>query len=271
MRKTFTLFSIALSAFAFGQSFSLYKTNPSQTAISLTVTNGSSVSETTGANGQTKETFKFVNTSASATTTLGIIRTVIYQNPLLVLNGSTVTPTTYFCFGNTCFPSNTSSVTSADYTILGPAGSTVSPFDNSKDNSQPFITYLDEGSSVGKYFVRYKVYNVADANDTLSFIVKYNEFLSVNEIGSVIESASDVYPNPTSSSASISLILKQESTIKLKVYNSVGALVMSTNDQKYPQGKNKLSVDCSNLNAGIYFVNIDANGTKLTKRLVINK
>jgi hypothetical protein len=269
MKKIFTLISLAVSSLMFGQSFSLYKTNNSQTAITGTITNGYYLSEATSANAQAKGTFKIVNNSA-ATTSLNIIRTIVYQNPMLILDGSSNTPNTYFCFGNTCFPSNVSTATSFDYTILGPSGSTSAPFDNSKDNNQPFLPYLEEGAVVGKYFVRYKIFNVNNPNDTLSFTYLYNDFAGVNEAASALETVSDVYPSPSANVAHINVTLTHESPVKIQVYNSLGVLVQNGNEQKL-SGKNKLTIDCTNLSAGLYFVSVASGESKITKRLIVNK
>jgi hypothetical protein len=269
MKKIFTLISITVSSFVFGQSFSLYKTNNSQTTITGTITNGYNLSDATSANGQTKGTFRLVNNSTT-TTSLNIVRTIVFQNPMLVLDGSTTTPNTYFCFGNTCFPSNVSTANSFDYTILGPSGSTSAPFDNSTANAQPFMPYLEEGATMGKYFVRYKIFNVNNPNDTLSFTYKYNEFLSVNENATVIETISDIHPNPASNVANLTVLLNKESAVKIQVHNSLGGLVYNSAEQKL-NGKNKLNIDCNTYSAGLYFVTVTAGETKITKKLIVNK
>lgn len=251
-------------------SFGIHKTNNFQPLANGIVKNGSVISENTLVNSQTNDTLRIINYSTS-TVTLNVKRSVTYQNPLLTLNGNTTTPTSHFCFGNACFPSNIDSATSINYTILGPYSTTITPLDNSTANSQPFITYLDEGAAIGKYFVKYKVFNVADPNDSLTFTVKYNEFSGVNEIAGLIENSSDVYPNPTNNNAFVTITLKQEGVVRTQIFNSLGALVINNTDQKFPQGKNKISVDCSALNQGIYFMCIDAGGSKITKRLVIHK
>ena len=110
-----------------------------------------------------------------------------------------------------------------------------------------------------------------NANDTLTFTVKYNEFLSVAENNSIIESASDVFPNPSNSTAYIALNMNQENQVKVQVYNTLGALVINNQEQKLSQGKNKIAIDCANLTSGLYFVSVTAGSSKVTKRLVINK
>ena len=269
MKKIFTLLSVALSPLMFAQSFSVYQTNNSQTIISNTITNGYNLEDVTTASSQSKATFKIVNNSASSLT-LSIIRTVEFQNPTMFLDGSTNVPTTYFCFGNTCFPSNVATVTSFDYTILGPAGATSSPFDNSKDNGQPFIVYLDEAGSLGKYFVRYRIYNVNNSSDEISFLYIYNDFAGIKENVKAIQDVGNVNPNPVNNLAQVSFNLNEEASVKIQVYNSLGAIVYSGADHG-SAGKNKLNIDCSNYSSGLYFVAISSADTKITRKFVVNK
>lgn len=279
MKKIFTLISFALTTIAIGQTFSAYKMNNTQTSTVATLSNGYILNESTTATTNTVSPnitatkIKIVN-NAATTVTLGVIRTVYYHSPALKLDGLGSFPDSYFCFGYSCFGSDINTAPSTDYTILLGSGltSTVFPYaDNSKDNGQPFLLDLVEGTSLGKYFIKYKLYNVNNANDTLTFTVKYNEFLSVTENNSIIESASDVFPNPSSTTANIILNLNQENQVKVQVYNSLGALVINNQEQKLSQGKNKIAIDCANLTSGLYFVSVTAGSSKVTKRLVINK
>ncbi len=294
MKKFFTILSLAIVTTAFAQlpTFTVYKTNNAGVSTA-TLLNGSSLLETTAptstaSSGLLQTKLKIVNFSTT-TNTYNVIRSFVFENPIFDLT-QTTNPYTYFCFGNTCFPASVSVPTSFDYTILGPAGTNTATccngtnttccsatFDNSSENGTPFIVYLQEAAAMGKYHVKYKVYNVNNANDTVTFTIKYNDGLSVpnllgvNNIANVLESVSEVYPNPTNTNASLAISLKQENDVKVQVYNSLGALVYTSPNQKYAQGKHKLTVDCNNYNSGLYIVTVTAGDSKITKRLVINK
>jgi hypothetical protein len=427
MKKIFTLFLVSLTFGISAQSFSAYQTNNAQTINTATLTNGSYIvdntSVTTNTASPTLSTFKvkLVNNSAS-TLTLSVIRRVIYQSPALQLDGLGNIPDTYFCFGFQCFPSNVSSPGPADYCVLGPSGSTSSPYDNSKDNGTPFVIDLAEGLTKGKYYVNYTVFDINNLNDSICFTVKYNPFPSleawtvdaagtstivtlqngtavthttspsattevkvkfknidptstytysvirkdvvlnsvtstttdakahfcfgdlgscydentfepssdfttlgpggetspakqhlfteldeataigysevyyklfnmatgkmgadtlsftfkynsltgINENKGIIENISNVYPSPSTGYAAITVVLTDEVPVKVQVFNSLGALVYSGAEQQL-NGKNKLSIDCSTLNSGLYFITVNAGNAKITKRLVVNK
>lgn len=275
MKKIFTLILSGTSALFFAQNIAVFGIGNSGCGSTSTITNGAVVSIATTAStllsnpNITVKKFNAQNLTAS-TVTLSVTRYVYYQSPALKLDGVGPAPDTYFCFGS-CFPSNVNSPTSSDWQVLGPVGTTLTPFDNTCANTSIFTVDLAEGLTIGKYFVRYKIFNVNAPNDSLSFTVKYNEFLSVNENTALIESASDVYPNPTNNHAYVNLNLNSESPVKVQVYNSLGSLVYNGAEQKLAAGKNKVGVDCGNLNSGLYFMSLTAGNSKITKRFIIDK
>lgn len=267
MKKIFTLLSIiALSAFTVkAQSFALYKVNQTGTAITGTVNTNDVMSFTTTANSQEKIRLRITNLSSTNTHTYNVIRTILFNNPPLVVSGASVSPQTYMCVGTTCYDNSVATQTLvADMTVLPPSS-------NSDVEGMPFVIYLEEASSLGQYDVRYKVFNQVTAGDTITFTMRYNSYLSVSENKSVIESASDVFPNPANTNAFVNVTLKNEGAVKVQIYNSLGALVYSGNEQKFAPGKHKVNFDCGSLNSGIYFVTLNAGESKITKRMVINK
>ena len=269
MKKISTCLMAMAFGFSFAQStFNLYL----GTTTNVPITNGSVISTTTIANSENIDRIKIKNMSAG-THTYNLIRTIGYNVPMLNTTGTTVTPVTYFCYGNSCFVGNTNTVGPFDYIILLPAGqtSTVFPYaDNNDDNFQLFKIYLDEGNSLGKYYVNYKIFEVNNPNDTASFTIKYNELLNVNSQPGAFESISDVFPNPVNSNATININLRYAADVKITIFNSLGSSVYS-GTQKCPAGKNKLPLDCGALNTGLYFININTGDSKITRRFIVNK
>jgi hypothetical protein len=274
MKKTFTLFSFLLTFGLAAQNYSAFLTDNTQTPKTQTLVTGSIISigtaVTTNTNSPKKtEFFVLIENKSASTVTLNVSRRIVYNNPPLKLDGLGSIPDTYFCFGYNCFQSNVSQPGSGDYCILGPMGSTVTP-DNSRDNGTPFVIDLAENTTLGKYFVNYKIFDVSNPSDSISFEVRYNEFLSVQENNKVISSVGNVYPNPSTGLANFDVVLNQDSPVKIEVYNSIGSLVYKNSEQRLI-GKNKLSVDCSNFNSGLYFVTLTSGDSKVTKRLTVTK
>ncbi|MBK7666478.1 MAG: T9SS type A sorting domain-containing protein [Sphingobacteriaceae bacterium] len=190
------------------------------------------------------------------TNTYSVIRTDVVLNSGAAAN---------FCFGDlgTCYASF---VYEADeFSVLAPGGAVVP--------GKQLVTDLVEGSSIGYSEIYYKLFNVATgktSSDTLSFTIKYNQLLSVNENATVLESVSNIYPNPSTNNANINVVLTDEAPVKIQVFNSLGSLVYNSTEQNL-NGKNKLAVDCSNFHSGLYFITVTAGNSKVTKRLVVNK
>jgi len=271
MKKIFTLSFLSLCATISAQTFSMYKLN-NVGVVTQTITNGGNVSEVTAISGVTNTKIKIKN-NAATTQTFSVLRTVVYNNPSFFLDNSASTPNTYFCFGYTCFGSGTSSPSSADFTILAASGQTSTSFpqsDNSTDNGQPFSVYVEEGSTLGDYIVKYKVFNVANANDTLSFTITYNNPVGIKTHASNNEKISAVYPNPASNYATISLTSEISQAATLLVYNSLGMLV-KTSKVNLMNGNNNVTFSTEDLASGVYNVIINTGKLSQTKKLTVSR
>jgi len=244
MKKIFTVLCLAVTAGTFAQTFGCYRTNLSN-VVTQTITNGGSFNQvtiagTTAHPSAAVEDKVLLKNLTSATHTYNVTRSIVLQTPSLILDNSSNTPNTYFCFGNNCFGSALNTPDAANYTPLNAQGQTSNGFyDNNTANGQPFVIYFNEGTTQGQYIVRYRVYNVSDPNDTLSFTVNYN----VQSVGIKTQSAaasdlvSEIYPNPAGSSSKIYFTLNKDENLKFQIYNSLGGLVYSASQQKFAAGK----------------------------------
>jgi len=89
------------------------------------------------------------------------------------------------------------------------------------------------------------------------------EFLSSNAYESILPRIITIFPNPTSSSLSISMGI--ESAIRYGLINSTGQSVKSGNFQKTTQ------LDVSDLPNGIYFLQLQGEGVRETRKVVISR
>jgi hypothetical protein len=271
MKKIIILFAISISVTVSAQSFSLYRTNTSYVPTA-TVTNGSFVYEPTSPSSLVVTKFRIKN-NAAVTQTFNVTRTIVAQTPALDMNAVPAAQTTYFCFGNNCFTPAVSTPGTGDYTILLASGQTSTTFptaDNTFDNNQPFSTYLEEGTSTGSYVVRYKVFNVASANDTLAFFIGYNQPAGLKYNAGISDISLTLFPNPANQEATIFVSATDNSDVKLSITNSTGQLVYEK-QQKLILGDNTINLDCKNFAAGIYFVMLGSDKNTQTKKLVITK
>ena len=88
-----------------------------------------------------------------------------------------------------------------------------------------------------------------------------------NKIGSV-----SLYPNPTADNTTLIIDNYNVESINVLVYDITGKLVMSPiQNQSLLVGKNKFTINTSDLNNGIYFVTLITNKGKETVKLIVNK
>jgi hypothetical protein len=270
MKKIYTIFSLTLTFIASAQSFSLYKTaNGNNTH---TLTNGVIVDEVTSINNITETKIKIINNAAS-TVTLNVIRTILSSSPAFINDNSSSTPNTYFCFGKNCFGSSTSTADPDNYTVLlasGQSSATSPPMsDNSSTSNQPFNIYLEEGVVMGDYAVRYKVFNIVNANDTIEFNIKYNNGqVGITEI-SKAEASLKAFPNPAGSFVNLSVENSNEEVVSVLVYNALGAVVKSISMPK--NTSHAVQIPTSDLANGLYeFVVRTKQSVQQTKVLIAN-
>lgn len=79
-----------------------------------------------------------------------------------------------------------------------------------------------------------------------------------------------VYPNPANEVANISLSLNETANVSINVVNTLGQTVYTDNLGNV-NGEQNVQVNTSDLEEGIYLVNISVNGTMVTKRISVIK
>ena len=123
-----------------------------------------------------------------------------------------------------------------------------------------FKLNLTVGMNYGQGKIEIYVYDSNDFNrgDTISWDITWTEqFASTTDLS---KTAFSFFPNPASDILNISLA----GAINGNVYNNIGQSVMSF------EGMDKIKVDVSDLNPGIYFVKTqDKAGLVYSKKLII--
>ena len=87
--------------------------------------------------------------------------------------------------------------------------------------------------------------------------------ISVNQLASTIS----LYPNPATNKVNIAVNDNAYDSIRIQVVNSLGQRLQST--ESNGQSTNNFSLDVSNLATGLYFINIEADGVKISKKLLV--
>jgi hypothetical protein len=83
-----------------------------------------------------------------------------------------------------------------------------------------------------------------------------------------LDEAIKIYPNPANDQTNIQLNLKQESTITLRLLDASGK-ELSNRSYNQLSGLWSVNLDTNNLNSGLYFVELEVDGRKIAKRLII--
>lgn len=98
----------------------------------------------------------------------------------------------------------------------------------------------------------------------------FDPTVSINE-EAINESNLVLYPNPASNSANLEYNLTNKSDVEINVVDITGKSVYSEKINSQNSGSQKLNLNTSDYNEGVYFVTLITNGTKTTKKLVIKK
>ena len=92
--------------------------------------------------------------------------------------------------------------------------------------------------------------------------------ISVDE--HLLSNSLNLYPNPVRNGQSVlSFDLDKAATAKVEVLNNLGQTIAQVYQGQLSSGVNKFEINTANLSAGVYFVNILLNDTKVTKKLIV--
>jgi hypothetical protein len=121
-------------------------------------------------------------------------------------------------------------------------------------------------SADGYYTVTLIAYS-ACGNDTILQSIGAGA-LGVEQQSSNI-SGIDIYPNPFSNSAAISVTLNEKTTLNVSIFNIEGKLVANLFNGKATEGTHNLKFDAQQQTAGLYFARIVTNKSTRTMKLVV--
>jgi len=79
-----------------------------------------------------------------------------------------------------------------------------------------------------------------------------------------------IFPNPAVDNANINLMLIENSNVAINIVNAIGQTVYST-EMNDVNGAQNVQVNTSNLETGMYFVNVTINGNTTTERINVTK
>jgi hypothetical protein len=100
--------------------------------------------------------------------------------------------------------------------------------------------------------------------------VNMNPFASINsEDVSSIELSQ--FPNPFSEATNVEYSLENSSNVSYKVVDVTGKVLLDVNEGVQSAGTHTFSIDGASFSSGIYYLNMNVDGTTVTRKLVVNK
>ena len=101
-------------------------------------------------------------------------------------------------------------------------------------------------------------------------VLCYNSPTGIYE-ASANNTSLSVYPNPFSNSTIISFSLLQSQNISLRVFDMNGRLISILADKIFDAGENEILWNADEVNAGIYFLQLQSSENVQTKKLILTK
>lgn len=81
----------------------------------------------------------------------------------------------------------------------------------------------------------------------------------------------EIYPNPFKTDATVQFSLDKSNELEINVYDITGKTVYAIPSESYAAGNHKVRIDGTNLESGVYYVNVKYNEGVITRKLVLNK
>ncbi len=151
----------------------------------------------------------------------------------------------------------------------------VQTFDLTDDDCYSFFIYDDGGdglTGLGMYKLAYNGSLIFAQGNGFGIQDQVEFGIGLVGIGQVAANGElSVYPSPVENTATISFDHKSAGPVILKVYNTLGAVVLTQNYPALPTGTQYLSFNSKDLNAGIYYFNMETGNGIATKKVVISK
>lgn len=95
-------------------------------------------------------------------------------------------------------------------------------------------------------------------------------YLSLEGQNAAIENQISVYPNPANVFTNVNLTLNESSKVEISILNTLGQTVYN-NDLGTINGNNNIEINTSDLETGIYMLNVNIDGNVSTTKITINK
>jgi len=137
----------------------------------------------------------------------------------------------------------------------------------------PVILY-DASSQADYYYTNCGTFGAADLSTVATKFTAPSTGCGTDGLGiktnNAFASSINNYPNPFSTSTTISVTLSESKAFSVNVYNAIGTLVYSKKVNGNV-GENNVTFDAGSLSSGVYYYTVNAGNQQATKKMVIQK
>lgn len=217
------------------------------------------------------QSFELIDAPASMNVTIGkrIVLPVAIRNttdrPLQLIVQRTdhilgTGQTNYFCWGSDCFTPETERMP-------------VSKKLGARSSTENFKIILETGLNAGFSTVKYQIFDRDNPMDVIEYEITFHieERSNTSRIfDSRAIRINDVYPNPVTDFAVVDYnLLDRDVKAKVVIHNVLGSIVA---EYELPYLENKVKIQTSDYNAGVYFYTLylDNDGV-MTRKLIVRK
>lgn len=139
----------------------------------------------------------------------------------------------------------------------------------SAENSMASAGEAPLGSSL--FFAGTSWGNLAPVNPTYVIRMNFDPSLSVenNELANL--NVSQNFPNPFANETTVLFNLKETANVSYTVVDLTGKVVANVNEGTTMAGEHEITIDGSSFANGVYYLNIVAGDSKVTRKMIVNK
>ncbi len=132
-----------------------------------------------------------------------------------------------------------------------------------------FVNFLNYNNVLIRFYFKEDVGGTGNGNRMFLDEINFDTPNGINELTQAI--GLTVYPNPTNYAFNLKFNLSNEANVSYKLTSVTGATILNVAAKDFSAGAHEIKINENNkLAQGIYFLNFEMNGIKMTKKVIIN-
>lgn len=132
-----------------------------------------------------------------------------------------------------------------------------------------FFPFKNEDHVLIRFYFQEDINGTGFGNRFYLDEINFTSPVGINELTKSIDF--NVYPNPTHSAFAVHFKLSNAARIKYQVTSITGAVIVQEKEKAYTEGEYEINLNTNaSLTTGIYFLNFEMNGVKMSRKLVID-